>query len=147
MVSVPRARVDCIQSSGQSGYINISLRRQSTCAHTRAREEKHASIENPIAYFKAWRERIFANSSEDPVRVAVAEAVKDFGRPEDFTIWAWYCNRIGVNNFLELYFEQKSIMEKSCFPLRNPAAAFHARLKRFLNAMQIRGQVPVVRGQ
>ena len=29
------------------------------------------------AEISAWRERIFANSSEDPVRVAVAEAVKD----------------------------------------------------------------------
>ena len=35
-------------------------------------------------------------------------------------------------SFLELYFEQKSIM-REC-RLRRPAAAFHARLKRFYTA-------------
>ena len=64
--------------------------------------------------------------------VAVEEAVRDFGSAKDFTLWAWYANRIGVNNFLELYFEQKSVM-REC-RLRNPAAAFHARLKRFYAA-------------
>ena len=49
-------------------------------------------------------------------------------------LWAWYANRIGVNNFIELYFEQMSIM-KTCY-LRNPPAAFHARLKRFYNALK-----------
>ena len=66
------------------------------------------------------------------MKVAVGEAVRDFGRPEDFTLWAWCANRIGVNSFLELYFEQKSIM-REC-RLRSPAAAFHARLKRFYAA-------------
>ena len=81
----------------------------------------------------AWRERIFADGVEDPVKVAVEEAVKDFGGAEDFTIWAWYANRIGVNSFLELYFEQKSVM-RTC-ALRSPAAAFHMRLKRFYAAL------------
>ena len=87
----------------------------------------------PDEFVAAWRERIFADELEDPVKVAVGEAVRDFGRPDDFTLWAWYANRIGVNNFLELYFEQKSIM-RTC-RLRNPAAAFHMRLKRFYAAM------------
>ena len=47
-------------------------------------------------------------------------------------IWAWYANRIGVNSFLELYFEQKSSM-REC-RMRSPAAAFHSRLKRFYAA-------------
>ena len=81
----------------------------------------------------AWRERIFAETGEDPVKFAVNEAIKDFGRPDDFTLWAWYANRIGVNNFIELYFEQKSIMRECT--LRNPAAAFHMRLKRFYAAL------------
>ena len=67
------------------------------------------------------------------MKVAVEEAVRDFGRPEDFTLWAWYANRIGVNSFVELYFEQKSTMRES--RLRSPAAAFHKRLKRFYAAM------------
>jgi hypothetical protein len=71
------------------------------------------------------------------VKVAVEEAVRDFGSAKDFTLWAWYANRIGVNNFLELYFEQKSIM-REC-RLRNPAAAFHARLKRFYAAITQKG--------
>jgi hypothetical protein len=79
-----------------------------------------------------WRERVFGETMDDPVKVAVEEAVKDFGAGEDFAIWAWYANRIGVNSFLELYFEQKSVMEEST--LRNPAAAFHKRLKRFYAA-------------
>ena len=98
-------------------------------AHVRARASRRQFTEAEVA---AWRERIFSDRLEDPVKVAVEEAVRDFGRPEDFTLWAWYANRIGVNSFLELYFEQKSIMRECC--LRSPAAAFHARLKRFYAA-------------
>ena len=75
----------------------------------------------PAHIVDAWRERIFADGIEDP------------GEADDFTIWAWYANRIGVNSFLELYFEQKSIM-RTC-ALRSPAAAFHMRLKRFYAAL------------
>ena len=81
----------------------------------------------------AWRERVFGETLNDPVKVAVEEATRDFGSAKDFTLWAWYANRIGVNNFLELYFEQKSIM-RTC-ALRSPAAAFHMRLKRFYAAL------------
>ena len=98
-------------------------------AHVRARASRRQFTEAEVA---AWRERIFSDRLEDPVKVAVEEAVRYFGRPEDFTLWAWYANRIGVNSFLELYFEQKSIM-REC-RLRSPAAAFHARLKRFYAA-------------
>lgn len=83
---------------------------------------------------KAWLDRVFSESLEDPVKVAVEEAVKAFGSAADFTIWAWYANRIGVNSFLELYFEQQSIMRSST--LRKPASAFHQRLKRFYAAHQ-----------
>ena len=30
----------------------------------------------------AWRERIFAETGENPVKFAVNEAIKDFGRPK-----------------------------------------------------------------
>jgi hypothetical protein len=99
--------------------------------HAHARARKRRPFSN--AEVAAWRERIFAEGMEDPVKVAVEEAIRDFGREEDFTIWAWYANRIGVNSFIELYFEQMSIMRKST--LRNPAAAFHMRLKRFYAAL------------
>ena len=96
----------------------------------RARARRRQFTEAEVA---AWRERIFGEAMEDPVKVAVGEAVRDFGRPDDFTLWAWYANRIVVNSVLELYFEQKSIM-RTC-ALRSPAAAFHMRLKRFYAAL------------
>jgi len=117
-----RARVVC-SGHTQTGINNTCL---SDHAHVRAKARRRQFTEAEVA---AWRERIFADGLEDPVKVAVEEAVRDFGRPEDFTLWAWYANRIGVNSFLDLYFEQKSIM-RGC-RLRSPAAAFHARLKRF----------------
>ena len=120
------ARVVC-SGHTQTGIVNITC--LSDHAHVRARARRRQFTEAEVA---AWRERIFANGLEDPVKVAVEEAGRDFGRPEDFTLWAWYTNRIGVNSFLELYFEQKSVM-REC-RLRNPAAAFHARLKRFYAA-------------
>ena len=98
-------------------------------ARVRASARRRPFTEAEVA---AWRERVFGETLNDPVKVAVEEATMDFGNAKDFTLWAWYANRIGVNNFLELYFEQKSIM-RECI-LRNPAAAFHARLKRFYAA-------------
>ena len=120
------ARVVC-SGHTQTGINDIAY--LADHAHVRARARRRQFTEAEVA---AWRERIFSDRLEDPVKVAVEEAVRDFGRPEDFTLWAWYANRIGVNSFLELYFEQKSIM-REC-RLRNPAAAFHARLKRFYAA-------------
>ena len=101
------------------------------CARTHVKARRRPFTEAEVA---AWRERVFANGFEDPVKAAVEEAVKDFGSQKDFTIWAWYANRIGVNSFLEIYFEQKSVM-RTC-TLRNPAAAFHMRLKRFYAALK-----------
>ena len=122
------ARVVCHTEHTHTGIINnTSL---SDHAHVRARAI-------PEEFVAAWRERIFGEMLNDPVKVAVEEAIRDFGSADDFTLWAWYANRIGVNNFLELYFEQKSIM-RDC-RLRNPAAAFHARLKRFYAAMMPKG--------
>ena len=103
---------------------NIPANHAHACAH--ARGKRRPFTQDEIAY---WRERIFAEGQEDPVDVAVSEAVAAFGSAKDFIIWAWYANRIGVNNFLNLYFEQVSIM-RNC-TLRSPAAAFQQRLKRF----------------
>ena len=103
---------------------NIPANHAHACAHARGGRTPFSHDE--IVH---WRERIFAEGQEDPVEVAVSEAVAAFGSAKDFNIWAWYANRIGVNNFLNLYFEQVSIM-RNC-TLRSPAAAFHHRLKRF----------------
>lgn len=96
-------------------------------AHVRARAIPEEVVE-------AWRERVFANGIEDPVKFAVDEAIRSFGGAADFPIWAWYANRIGVNSFLNLYFEVLSVMK--CRGLRHPAAAFQKRLKLFLAATQ-----------
>ena len=95
------------------------------CTRTRTR------VENPAAYFKAWRMAKWGGDF-DPVLAAVEEAVTSFStrNPDaDRRIWLKIANRVGVNSFLNLYFEQLSIM-RNC-TLRSPAAAFHQRLKRF----------------
>jgi len=85
-----------------------------------------------------WRARIFGETCNDPVAVVVQDAVTRFGRANDFAIWAWYANRIGVNNFFELVCEQQSIMREH--RLHNPAGAFHARLRRFYNEVFARAK-------
>ena len=143
-----RASRTCARVVWHTGHTHTGI--NNTCmlsdhAHVRAKDApmraKNAQVRvgkgrRPFteAEIAEWRERVFGSTVEDPVKFAVEEAVKLFGRADDFTIWAWYANRIGVNNFLELYFEQKSVM-RDC-RLRNPAAAFHARLKRLYAAMQ-----------
>ena len=110
-------------------YINNIIPTNHAHACTHARDGRRPFTQNEIDF---WREQIFAESREDPVKVAVEEAIKSFGSQKDFRIWAWYANRIGVNSFIDLYFEQLSIM-RNC-SLRSPAAAFHQRLKRFFLA-------------
>ena len=66
------------------------------CARAHVKARRRPFTEAEVA---AWRERIFANGIEDPVKVAVEEAVKDFGSQKDFTIWAWYANRIGADPY------------------------------------------------
>ena len=97
------ARVDCTQSSTQSGFINKPVCSQSTRirarvegqlysspsrfinkpsshstgARSRVREEGRRKIANEAAYFKAWRKARFGGDF-DPVRMAVDEAVAAF---------------------------------------------------------------------
>ena len=98
-----------------TGIINNS---NHTPYQARAREDSsrrrftQAEIDN-------WRKQVFGDTLNDPVKVVVEDAVRAFGRAKDFRIWAWFANRMGVNSFLELYFEQESIM-RQC-RLRNPA--------------------------
>ena len=68
-----RARVVCVPVGTRHTHTGII--NNTSSYHAQA----HAHARRPFseAEISAWRERIFANSSEDPVRVAVAEAVKD----------------------------------------------------------------------
>ena len=90
----------------------------------------------PQADFAAWRIKTFGGDF-DPVRVAVDEAVAAFSSQDparDRELWLKVANEIGCEAFLELYREQKSIMD-DCIrrgnPLRRPAAAFQAFLNRY----------------
>ena len=77
--SASRARVVC-SGHTQTG-ININ-----TCFsdHARTRARRRPFTKAEVA---AWREQVFADGIEDPVKVAVQEAVRDFGHEADFTIW------------------------------------------------------------
>ena len=90
----------------------------------------------PQGDFAAWRIKTFGGDF-DPVGVAVDESVAEFSTRDparDRELWLKVANEIGHVAFLELYREQKSIMD-DCIrrgnPLRHPAAAFQARLNRY----------------
>ena len=90
----------------------------------------------PQSDFAAWRIKTFGGDF-DPVGVAVDEAVAAFGTRNpvrDRELWLKVANEIGCAAFLELYHEQKSILDDCRArgnPLRHPAAAFQARLNRY----------------
>ena len=128
-----RTRVVCPPCS------HTEILKESSCSRTtRARtcEGGKAPIMDRDAYFRAWRDVSFGGDF-DPVRVAVDEAVSAFStrQPDsDRAIWLKVANEIGYAAFLELYHEQKSILDDCRArgnPLRHPAAAFQARLNRY----------------
>ena len=129
----PRARVDCIQSSSQSRFINKPVfSSQSTYAR-----EAEAGIRCPEAYFRAWRIAKFGGDF-DPIAVAVEEAVATFssrkdeaGRESDRKLWLKIGNRIGLSRFLDAYDEkagQIRDMAKRGKHLFNPASSFQKLL-------------------
>lgn len=87
------------------------------------------------AMVKRWRDCVFADGVEDPVPAVVDVAVRTFGRTSDRRIWTWYANRIGVNTFLDRFFEVRSCWKVG--EIDHPAAVFHMRLQEALK--QIRG--------
>jgi len=86
------------------------------------------------AALAAWRVRQFGGDF-DPVRAVVEDAVAAFSRRQpdaDRALWLKAANVIGWEAFRELYHEQLSVMRDCArrgHPLRNPAAAFHKKLK------------------
>ena len=128
-----RTRVVCPPCS------HTEILKESSCSRTtrtRTRKGGKSPIRNRDAYFRAWRDASFGGDF-DPVRVAVDEAVSAFStrQPDsDRAIWLKVANEIGYAAFLELYHEQKSILDDCRArgnPLRHPAAAFQARLNRY----------------
>ena len=89
----------------------------------RARTRKAAMVEK-------WLDTIFANTTGDPVPEVVDLAVRTFGSENDRRLWTWYANRVGVNTFLDRFYEVESCWRQG--ELKRPAAAFHLRLHRCL---------------
>ena len=132
VINTSRARVDCLHSS-QSGYFDIPCS-QTTGARTRTRG---TAIRNREAYFAKWRVAKFGDDF-DPIRRAVDEAVAAFssgkseaGQNSDRAIWLKIANRVGLDNFLDAFFQLTSEIrdlghrDKS---LRRPAASFQKLL-------------------
>ena len=132
--AAPRARVVCVPCS-RTGLCKDSSRSRTTGAGARVREGQ-PPIRDKEAYFRAWRIAVFGGDI-DPVRAAVDEAVREFSthQPEDDRcLWLTVANAIGYEKFLDLFWEQKSIVDdckRRGKPLRLPAAAFQKRLNRY----------------
>ena len=132
-----RARVDCVQYSSQSGFIDKPCS-QSTPARVRVREGL-SPIRDHESYFRAWRVAKFGGDF-DPIRVAVDEAAMAFssgksekGKASDRRVWLKIANRVGLSRFLDA-FEQKASemreLERQGKRLWNPAASFQKLLNR-----------------
>ena len=137
MHNPPRARTRVVgQPCSPTEILKESLCSPTTGARVCVREGGKARIRDTAAYFRAWREAKFGGDI-DPVRVAVDEAVAAFSTRDparDRGAWLSVANEIGYEAFLELYHEQKSILDdcrRRGNPLRHPAAAFQARLNRY----------------
>ena len=137
MHTPPRARTRVVgQPCSPTEILKESLCSPTTGARTRAREGGKTPIRDRGAYFRAWRAAKFGGDF-DPVSIAVNEAVAEFSMRDparDRELWLKVANEIGCEAFLELYHEQKSILDdcrRRGNPLRAPAAAFQARLNRY----------------
>ena len=94
------------------------------CARTRTR------VENPAAYFKAWRLAKWGGDF-DPVRVAVDEAVASFStkNPDaDRRIWLKIAHRVGAEAFMDAVWQKQSEIGHDRTCLRDSASAFQALL-------------------
>ena len=110
---------------GQTGYQNIPCSQTArACARTCTR------VENPAAYFKAWRIAKWCGDF-DPVLAAVEEAVSSFSTrnpASDRRIWLKIANRVGAEAFMDAVWQKRSEIGHDRTCLRDPASAFQALL-------------------
>ena len=108
------------------------------CARTRTR------VENPAAYFKAWRMAKWGGDF-DPVLAAVEEAVASFStkNPDaDRRIWLKIANRVGAEAFMDAVWQKQSEIGHDRTCLRDSASAFQALLnERFPKPASSKGGV------
>ena len=101
------------------------------CSQTaRACTRTHTRVENPAAYFKAWRTAKWGGNF-DPVLAAVEEAVSSFSTKNhnaDRRIWLKIANRVGAEAFMDAVWQKRSEIGNDHTCLRDPASAFQALL-------------------
>ena len=101
------------------------------CSQTaRACTRTHTRVENPAAYFKAWRMAKWGGDF-DPVLAAVEEAVSSFStkNPDaDRRIWLKIANRVGAEAFMDAVWQKRSEIGNDRTCLRDPASAFQVLL-------------------
>ena len=104
--------------------------RPRACAQRRAHAKRKREVS---AKMLAWLERLDAEGFQDPVPPTVDEAVRvTGGTDDDRLMWLKIANR-GLNTFLGVLMEFEYDLERhASHPLRNPCAAFQARLNRVL---------------
>ena len=118
------------RTSDGDGYSCDGFLRPRACAQRGAHAKRKREVS---AKMQRWLERLDAEGFQDPVPPTVDEAVRVTGGTDDDRLqWMKICNR-GLNTFLGVLMEFEYDLEKHTnHPLRNPAAAFQARLNRVL---------------
>ena len=112
------------------GYSCDNALRPRACARRRASAKRKAEVKSRL---RRWLERLEAEGIQDPVPFVVNHAVKvTHGTKDDRNKWMKIANR-GINSFMGVLMEFEYDLEKPDMPrLRNPVAAFQARLNRVL---------------
>ena len=108
------------------GSINTSnpLRTRACATQARVREGYPAAFYGPAI--------------ADEVDSAVNYALESTGNSRDYRrAWCFYCLRLGVNTFLDQLDEVLSCARQG--EIRQPAQAFHARLRRIKSQLDKRG--------
>ena len=102
--------------------------RACACRGARARRKREVSTK-----MLAWLQRLESEGFQDPVPPTVDEAVRVTGGTDDDRLqWLKIANR-GLNTFLGVLMDFEYDLERHTkHPLRNPPAAFQARLNRVL---------------
>ena len=98
------------------------------CRGVRAKRKREVSVK-----MLAWLQRLETEGFQDPVPPTVDEAVRvTGGTDDDRLMWLKIANR-GLNTFLGALMDFEYDLERHTnHPLRNPRAAFQARLNRVL---------------
>ena len=112
------------------GYSCDSSLRPRACARRRASAKRKAEAKSRL---RRWLAKLEAEGIQDPVPIVVSHAVEvTHGTVDDRNKWMKIANR-GINSFMGVLAEFEYDLEKPDMPrLRNPVAAFQARLNRVL---------------